>query len=297
VKNSYTVVHGKWESLKSLMLLEATRALVTQTPFLGKFQVYEKCKVLYVDEENANEHLKRAKRGLGLENLPDYRWMHQMGFKVDRAKDRKALFKTIKEGGFNVIVFDALVRMHNKDENSAEMKEIGNFFLKLARRGYTVIVIHHDNRSDDYRGSSDIPGAADQFYAFDYDRDNDRGTLTVTPQKGKLASTRRFTTDIIFSNVEGVEYVEFSVREKDDDDYAEGSSDEGIAWLVFEQLKTYPEGKNATEMEKMIRVGYGLSIPKARDLREKYTGRFWTVGPGPNNSNIYKVLDLQGAAV
>jgi hypothetical protein len=67
--------------------------------------------------------------------------------------------------------------------------------------------------------------------------------------------------------------------------------------LVFEQLKRYPEGKNATEMEEMIREISELSIPKARELRKKYTGRFWTMEPGPNKSKIYKFRDLQGADV
>ena len=63
-----------------------------------------------------------------------------------------------------MIIFDSLRRFHDRDENSAtQMSKVLRWLRRLARRGATVVVIHHQDKSKtfNYRGSSDILAGVD----------------------------------------------------------------------------------------------------------------------------------------
>lgn len=88
------------------------------------------------------------------------------------------LLKFAKQGC--LIIFDSLIRFHDKDENSAsEMRVVMGHLRRLAAVGATVVALHHRGKSEasNYRGSTDILGAVD--VGFKLSRTDD-GLLELT---------------------------------------------------------------------------------------------------------------------
>ena len=120
-------------------------------------------RVLYFDEENPEDVIKRRFLALGLQNFDNLQVIPGGGLRLDTHPE--LLLQQATMSSPNLIVIDSLARVHAKDENSfAEMSEILNGVLKpLARKsGAAVILIHHhDKAGNGPRGSSDIEAAVD----------------------------------------------------------------------------------------------------------------------------------------
>jgi hypothetical protein len=132
--------------------------------------------VIYVDRENPDTLVRsRADRMnlelLGTENNLWYWGMwHQTPpppFVMDD------LYIKLVEGIERpVIIFDSLMRFHNKDENDAgQMSLVTMAFRDLCAKGATVVLLHHKGKpklegpTTPYRGSSEISAACDIGYS------------------------------------------------------------------------------------------------------------------------------------
>jgi KaiC/GvpD/RAD55 family RecA-like ATPase len=97
-----------------------------------------------------------------------------------------------------LIIGDSLVCFFNEDEdeNSAsDMRRVIDRFKVLAALGCTVIVIHHNNRSGEARGSSDFGPAGDQAFSVkNVDRTGDRllDVITLRVEKSRYALSGSF---------------------------------------------------------------------------------------------------------
>lgn len=131
--------------------------------FLGR-RVMHHGRVLYVDQENPGDVIPNRLRRLGLttRGANNIRYLWNCGIRLDRKAD-----EFLEEAvDFNpaLIIIDSLSRIHAQDENSAG--QMGPLFndglMPLAREtGACVVLIHHDNKADQARGSVDITASVD----------------------------------------------------------------------------------------------------------------------------------------
>lgn len=158
------MIHGKKKSLKSIIGLEAARALATGSPFAG-YVPYLKdtpAKVFVVQLEippyDFQQRLRSFTVGLSERDRDLFRShcftmniadgerprvkIHQQGF-LDRIREDASQCEA------DVIMFDPVQRMTGKANVSQahEMDEILDAFDQLMHDGYTVLALHHNNKA------------------------------------------------------------------------------------------------------------------------------------------------------
>lgn len=131
--------------------------------FLGR-AVTNHGRVLYVDQENPGDLIPNRLRRLGLtqRGANSIRYLWNCGIRFDRGADD--FLEEAVDFNPSLVVIDSLSRVHTQDENSAGA--MGPLFLDglvpLARETRaSVVIIHHDNKSDQARGSVDITAVVD----------------------------------------------------------------------------------------------------------------------------------------
>ena len=99
--------------------------------------------------------------------------------------------KVIKDLNPTLVIFDALIRLHNSKENdNSEMSQVmGRIRDLIIKTGVTTLTIHHDrkgqgDRKERARGGGDIVGAIDSQICLE-PKDDD--TLLLSPGKGRMA--------------------------------------------------------------------------------------------------------------
>jgi len=153
--------------------------------------VFEKGRVLYIDEENPEDLIydRLIKLGMTRDDAKNIRYINNAGIRLDRNVDE--LIDEALEFDPVLIVIDAMRRIHTGDENSAgEMNKLFNDSIKpLARdTGAAVLMIHHANKSDTNSsfkrtaGSGDIGAGVD--WGFDV-RGVGIGTLSLAVYKSR----------------------------------------------------------------------------------------------------------------
>jgi len=85
-----------------------------------------------------------------------------------------------------LLVFDSYRANIDGDENDSTVAR--NFFAQLkllCDEGATVIVLHHNGKNGEYRGSSDIPGSADWMWNVDSSNKEKLDEFELTPVKAR----------------------------------------------------------------------------------------------------------------
>jgi hypothetical protein len=170
-----TVISAPPGLYKTWMGLEIALRVSRGEKVFGEFKT-EQGNVILVDEENHGRILQERLLKLKCSSK-DKIYFFSIGdsFKVDEEKDLKKLISYGKKTDAKLLIFDSLVRIHDKNENlaSSEMSVVMNQFKKLTHEGFTVLFLHHHrktgfgpNTSDqNIRGSSDILAAVDSHLA------------------------------------------------------------------------------------------------------------------------------------
>ncbi len=162
---SVSVFFGAPGSKKTWALLSLAVHVALGEPWLG-FNTMP-VKVLVIDEESGEirfmRRLNAAIQGrLADENIP-IEFVCLAGFRLDDKNDAEELERLITERGAGLVIFDALADLMTGDESTK--KDTQPLFTALRRIAdktqCAIIVIHHSNRSGEYRGSSAIPGSVD----------------------------------------------------------------------------------------------------------------------------------------
>lgn len=137
--------------------------------FLGE-KLLAHGKVLYVDEENAEDVIYHRLNAMGITDtgIKNIHYYHRQHIRVDRGID------DLLDDAFiiqpKLIVIDSLTRVHSREEKDAgAMNEVFNDgIIPLAREtGAAVLVLHHAGKTESNnsfnraRGSSDIGAAID----------------------------------------------------------------------------------------------------------------------------------------
>ena len=183
---------------KSWIAMALALDLVLGRPFLGRFDIVGKHRVMFVDEENPGPQILRRfgrlMRAYGLTKaeaakLPIF-YMFQGGFNLDDPRKRALLHRQIKALRPTVVIMDSLVRFHQRNEN--DNSEMARFFAEalkpIANMVDNVVVLHHlakpgaDRPSDiahRIRGASDIRAAADMIWGLELGQDGRRYLVHV----------------------------------------------------------------------------------------------------------------------
>src|ERR1019366_7595552 len=94
---------------------------------------------------NLNRRFHMMAKGLALKS-GDLKHLHHMSFQFPKLPDHeKEIIALMKHHGIGFVVFDSLVRFHNKDENSStDMRLILESFARInIETGASVLLIHH----------------------------------------------------------------------------------------------------------------------------------------------------------
>lgn len=166
--SSITILSGQSRSFKTYTLLEIALSTAKGEPLFGQFNT-QKTGILVIDEENGERLLQKRLYQLGATaNLPIY-FTALQGFQLDD-KHIKSTIKACEARGVGLVIIDALIRIHDADENSA--RDMSKVFRKLRRfteANIAVLVTQHNRKQgtvnggsgNEMRGSSDILAAID----------------------------------------------------------------------------------------------------------------------------------------
>ncbi len=162
---SVSVFYGAPGSKKTWSLLSLAVHVALGKSWLGFNTV--PVKVLVIDEESGERRFMRRLNAalrerwqmrtpqLSLFVLPGSGWMIRMML--------RSWNRLITERQAGLVILDALADMMGGDENSKkDTQPVFTALRRIAdRTEAAIIIIHHSNRSGQYRGSSAIPGSVD----------------------------------------------------------------------------------------------------------------------------------------
>lgn len=203
-KGDVTLVTGPPGVGKSWLTMGATVAVIEeQDEFLGA-DVCAKGRVLYVDQENPHDVIFRRLKALGLSDggMWNLRYLWNCGIRLDRDPDK--FIDEALDFEPTLIVLDSLTRLHTLEENNAgEMATLFNNGIQpLAREtGAAVLLIHHDNKQGNPRGSVDILASVDAAYQALPAGETNPGTFVLRQAK----SRRRLGGDSLVIRVRDTE--------------------------------------------------------------------------------------------
>lgn len=156
---------------KSWVVLELAYCLSTGMPFLGRFAVKQPRRVLYAQEEDSIDRVKRRLKKLikgdAIRPMPSdeyWQWSIRVGFKLDDLMWLERLRQEIVSYEAEVVILDVFNRMHGSDENKQqEMTAILNNLNRMSNDyGVAFIIVHHNRKpqqGDEARGNQRIRGS------------------------------------------------------------------------------------------------------------------------------------------
>jgi hypothetical protein len=198
-RGSVNLMVGRFGTKKTYILLSASVHVALGKMWLGL--MVQPGNVLIIDEESGDERLSRrlgmAIRGeLGDESTPIY-YVSLAQFNLfKKPEDASLMTALIQEVDAKLVVIDALADiMAGGDENS--VKDTQPVFMQLRKiaeeSGAAIIVIHHANKTGDYRGSTAIPGAIDNMILVE--SADDSNFITFKSLKVRDGSPFQFTAE------------------------------------------------------------------------------------------------------
>ncbi len=148
-------VGGEPKLGKSWLGLHMALAVATGTPVLGTYPVPSKDRVLYIQEEDGPDLIRRRIRllcaGQGIPEPEDacFRVAVRTGFKINDPRWCEALRKELVAFRPALILVDVLNKVHTADENDQqEMTHVMSLFEGLRREfGCAFLLVHHFRKS------------------------------------------------------------------------------------------------------------------------------------------------------
>jgi hypothetical protein len=166
-KNTFSILGAYAGVGKSIIALSIIKSILTAKPLWGRFEVVKRGPVLLVDEETPRPWLKRRIKMMKFQESLPLTGLHFQGVRVDEDASFDALMAKIEETRPVLVVFDSLIRFHDKNElNASDMSSVMERFRKIVNWGTTVIVLHHHKKGgakkeEKLRGSTDILAGID----------------------------------------------------------------------------------------------------------------------------------------
>ncbi len=191
-RGCFVLLVGKPGTFKSWLSLDLARAVSRGEPF-AQMPGGPAREVLYIDRENGASVIAQRREIMHVPDSPKLRYWGRWCSLPMPAADSKEMIE-YAEKVRPLIIFDSLVRFHRGNENdNAQMAVVMDGFVGLARKGATVVVIHHASSKEsekNFRGATEIEAAPD--IACRVDRIADR-TIRIRQFKNRIAEERSFT--------------------------------------------------------------------------------------------------------
>ncbi len=264
IKNNLILLTAYAGVGKSILSLIIAYAVVTGNALFNHFHVSRPGRVLIVDEESPGSLLKERLQKAGFTKGMDISFMHFQRVKLDKDDIFDELIRVIKDLKPSLVIFDALIRLHNKEENSTEMAIIMERLRDIVNLGTTVIVIHHHRKGsgtnkESVRGSSDILGGVDMCLSLE-DKD---GYLILSSQKTRSEPIEPFKLKLITEN----DSLAFKYEGKQ-------PSDDQLTVKEIAKILQNESKLGVEEILKALKKGTpAIGVGKVRDILKKYSGK------------------------
>lgn len=186
IQGSTILFTAKHESFKSFIALDMGAHVATGKPWHG-FRIKRPGCVVYIAAEGAAGVKRRLQAWLahyGETIGADRFFVLDMPLQLANDSDRRAFIGQISALSPSLIILDTLTRCAvGLDENSAsDMGKISDAMGEMAREtGAACMIVHHNNKNGDYRGSSALPGNVDTHLSCE--RKDEIVTLKLEKQK------------------------------------------------------------------------------------------------------------------
>jgi hypothetical protein len=162
------VIGGAPKCCKTWLALDLAVSVASSTDALGRFPVISPGPVLLYGAEDAAPCLRQrletiaAARDLTLQAV-DVRLILASTLRLDDARDRARLRRTIEEHQPRMLLLDPLVRLHRIDENSAgEMSALLGELRTLQREyALALVLVHHLRKNGTGHGGQALRGSGD----------------------------------------------------------------------------------------------------------------------------------------
>lgn len=195
IRPSLNVLVGNAGSKKTLLALDLAVCLALGKPWLGRSVT--PCTSLILDEETGRPRLwSRIHNSLlahdGDKDTPLY-FMSLPGFDLRLQSDCKILKTNVEQVGAGLIVIDALADViRGGDENTvlSVTPLLDNLRLLAEDCHAAVLLLHHNNRTGAFRGSSHIAASVDLMLSIESPTDST--FITLKPLKTRYASPQPF---------------------------------------------------------------------------------------------------------
>ena len=159
------LVHADGGTGKSAMAMTLCKHIVQGRPFNvhGKTFPVPKGKVLWLNGDQSERITRRQFNLIGVETGVDFipEWDMQW---------YRRFCKMQKEGKYDLIIIDSLDGCNDSNPYEENRREYARPLKRLARRNgwdfpaASILVIHHNNRNGDFRGTSAIRAAVDETW-------------------------------------------------------------------------------------------------------------------------------------
>lgn len=152
-EKTITVISAKSGVGKSLLVLIMAKHIGDGTPLFDKYAVQQK-NVLVIDQEMPDDILiDRYKAIVKTKNNVDFLW--QQSWLITDEEHFNWLKQAIKNNNYQVIIFDMLDAIHEKNENdNSEMKIINRKLIRLINETGISIILLHQHRKEDSKTKS-----------------------------------------------------------------------------------------------------------------------------------------------
>ncbi len=165
-KGSVVTMFGSGGTKKTYIAIDLAVCLQIKKEWLG-FKICDNSSVLFVDEESGKNRLAQrmyeAKNGYGVKGELNIYAICMARYSLRDASDANELKQYIKETGSKFLFIDSLVTVLCGDDNSS--KEITQLYTNLrtiaTELNIVIVIIHHANKLEGYRGSTAIRDQSD----------------------------------------------------------------------------------------------------------------------------------------
>lgn len=178
-EEAFCVLAAKRASWKTWASLEMALSVATGTLFCGTYPT-KKGKVLYIDEENGPQELRKrlmkiaTGKGIDLGKVENLKVLSWESFRIDKEEDKAEIEDWLRKNSPALVIIDAFKRVVSIEENDATaMNEVIMEHLRplIKETGCTLLLLHHlrkgisgskpDDIMDEIRGSSEITNYSD----------------------------------------------------------------------------------------------------------------------------------------
>ncbi len=170
--NSILLISGAPKTGKSILATNLALSLIAGRNWFD-FEIPEPMNVAYFQAEMKDYRIRKRIKIMietgGLKHTGSLFETDPLNFNILDDDYFKSLQKFIIENETNVLIFDPLISYHNSDENSNnEMQRVMERFRTLVNiNNISLILVHHNRKSNETAGGQNTRGASSIFGAID----------------------------------------------------------------------------------------------------------------------------------